>query len=270
VLAWGTNWSVTQRIVETVPPLWTTAIRCWIAAAALLPMLWVQGALVVPKRGDVPVILSIALLHMSAFSTLAAAGQQFIPASKAIVLGYTTPLWVAIGAPLILGEALTRWRLAGIALSFAGIGIIFNPSSFDWSDRRPIVGSGLVMLASACWAASIIYVRSHKWIATPFQLLFWQVLVAAFVLSGTALAVEGWSSFVCSTWLLLLFLYGGLVGTAVAYWAMSMVNKSLPAITTSLGVLLTPLCARNISRMELSKRSHGCVARPREITDAAN
>jgi drug/metabolite transporter (DMT)-like permease len=40
---------------------------------------------------------------------------------------------------------------------------------------------------------------------------------------------------------LLLLLYGGVVGTALAYWAMSMVNRSLPAITTSLGTLATPL-----------------------------
>jgi drug/metabolite transporter (DMT)-like permease len=36
-------------------------------------------------------------------------------------------------------------------------------------------------------------------------------------------------------------LYTGLVCTALAYWAMSMVNRSLPAVTTSLGLLATPV-----------------------------
>ena len=40
---------------------------------------------------------------------------------------------------------------------------------------------------------------------------------------------------------MLLFLYSGLIGTALAYWAMSMVNKSLPALTTSLGTTATPI-----------------------------
>ena len=31
VLAWGTNWPVTKLIVQDVPPLWATAIRCMIA-----------------------------------------------------------------------------------------------------------------------------------------------------------------------------------------------------------------------------------------------
>jgi drug/metabolite transporter (DMT)-like permease len=37
------------------------------------------------------------------------------------------------------------------------------------------------------------------------------------------------------------FLYGGICGTALAYWAMAMVNRSLPAVTTSLGILATPV-----------------------------
>jgi len=39
----------------------------------------------------------------------------------------------------------------------------------------------------------------------------------------------------------LLFAYGGVFGVALAYWAMAMVNRSLPAVTTSLGVLATPV-----------------------------
>lgn len=33
---WGVNWSVIKLTVQSVPPLWMTAIRCAIAAVALL------------------------------------------------------------------------------------------------------------------------------------------------------------------------------------------------------------------------------------------
>lgn len=256
IVAWGLNWSVTQVLVESVPPLWTTSIRCWIAAVVLLPILWYRRQLIVPPRADLPVVLSISLLHMVAFSTLAAAGQQFVPASQAIVLGYTTPVWVAIAAPLVLRESVTRWRIAGIALSIAGLGFIFNPTAFDWSDKQTVIGCVLVLLAAFCWASSIIIVRSHQWHATPFQLLLWQVLLAALVLSSLAIAVEGPPSFQWSPKLCLLFLYGGAIGTALAYWAMSVINQRVPAITTSLGVLATPLvgiaCAALILRESIS------------------
>ena len=241
VFSWGINWSVTQVVVASVTPLWWTSIRCWIAVAALLPMLGFSGKLILPPRGDYKVVLSVALLHMTAFSTLAAASQKFLPASKAIVLGYSTPLWVAIAAPFVLGEKLTGWRAAGILISLGGLAVIFNPVAFDWTDRHTVFGCALVILASICWAANIILLRFHRWIASPFQLLFWQALVAACVLSMAALIVDGVPVIPWSLKLVLLMAQGGLVGTVLAYWAMSMVNRALPAITTSLGVLMTPL-----------------------------
>jgi drug/metabolite transporter (DMT)-like permease len=241
VLAWGTTWPVMKLIVQDIPPIWMTALRSWIAAATVLPILAYQGTFIVPKRGDVPVVLSISLLHMVAFSTLVAAGLQYVPAGKAIVLGYTTPLWVAIGARAFLGEAITKWRAVGIAMGLGGLATIFSPQVFDWTDADTLLGCGFVLLGAACWATSIVYVRSHRWLATPFQLLFWQVLIAAVVLSTAGFFVEGAPQIDWTPRLLLLLLYGGVVGTALAYWAMSMVNRSLPAITTSLGVLATPL-----------------------------
>ena len=41
--------------------------------------------------------------------------------------------------------------------------------------------------------------------------------------------------------LLLGVAYSSVLGTALGYWAMAMVNRSLPAMTTSLGLLATPV-----------------------------
>jgi drug/metabolite transporter (DMT)-like permease len=241
VLAWGTNWPVTKMVVQDVPPLWATALRCMIAAATLAPMLWAQGAFIFPKRGDLPVVFCTSLLHLVAFSALVATGLQFVPAGRAIVLGYTTPLWVAIGAAMFLSEPITRYRAIGIGFGLAGLAVIFNPQTLNWGDRSALLGSGLILLAAFCWAGNIVYVRAHKWISTPFQLVFWQVLLAAVLLSAVALDVEGPPRIMWSSRLVALMLYSGIVCTAFANWAMTMVNRSLPAVTTSLWLLATPL-----------------------------
>jgi len=98
------NWLVKQVIVSSVAPIWTTAIRCWIALGFLLPLSWSLGKLVAPRVQDLPVIGRYSLLHMCAFSTLTAAGQQFIPASTDVVLAYTTPIWVGLLAPFFLAR----------------------------------------------------------------------------------------------------------------------------------------------------------------------
>jgi drug/metabolite transporter (DMT)-like permease len=241
VLAWGTNWPVTKMIVHDVTPLWATALRCMIAAATLAPLLWAQGEFIIPRRGDLPVVFCTSILHLVAFSALVAAGLQFVPAGRAIVLGYTTPLWVAIGAAIFLSEAITRRRAIGIGFGLAGLAVIFNPQTMNWGDRNALSGSGLILLAAFCWAGNIVYVRAHRWISTPFQLVFWQVLLAAALLSMIAWLIEGAPHVVWTTRLSVLLLYSGVVCTAFANWAMTMVNRSLPAVTTSLCLLATPL-----------------------------
>jgi drug/metabolite transporter (DMT)-like permease len=241
VFAWGTNWPVTKLIVHEIPPLWSTAIRCMIAAAGLAPLLWAQGDFIIPKRGDMPVVLCTSILHMVAFSALVAAGVQFVPAGRAIVLGYTTPIWVAIGASLFLSEAITARRAIGIGFGLAGLAVIFNPATLNWGDHNALYGSGLILIAAFCWAGNIVYVRAHRWISTPFQLVFWQVLLAAALLSVIAGFIEGAPHIAWTPRLAALLLYSGIVCTAFAHWAMTMVNRSLPAVTTSLCLLATPL-----------------------------
>ena len=241
IFAWGFNWVVTKLLLPSASPLWIITIRSAVAAVVLLPLLLWRGELVWPKKGDLPVVLSISLLHMTAYAVLVAVGLSLIPAGRSIVLGYTTPLWVAPGALLFLGERLTRRSAAGVVLGMAGLGLIFNPLTFDWSDRRALLGNGLVLLAAVCWAASILHVRAHKWVSTPFQLVFWEVLLATVLLAVLALAVDGPPQIRWSVPVVLLFLYGGVIGVALAYWAMAMVNRSLPAVTTSIGILATPV-----------------------------
>jgi len=254
ILTWGMNWVVTKSVVQNVPPLWTTAIRSAIACVVLLALQLARRDFIVPKRGDLPVILAIGLLHMVAFSTLVAIGLKHVTVGRSIVLGYATPLWVAPCAWLLLGEPLTRRRLAGIGLGMAGLLVLFNPLVIDWHDADQRWGNGMILLASWCWAGSILYVRKHTWLATPFQLVFWEALLAAVVLGSVASITEGPPAFGWSGSLVAAFAYAGVCGTALGYWAMAMINRSLPATTTALGMLATPVAGIAGSALFLGER----------------
>ena len=241
VIVWGFNWPITKIIVESIPPLWATALRFAIAGVILLALQLVQGSLILPRRGDVPIVFGIAILHMILFTGLMSIGLQFVPASRAIVLGYTTPLWVIPGAVLFLGEPLTRWRVLGVGLGVVGLMVMFNPLAFAWSDPRALLGNAFIMLAALCWAISILQVRGHRWVSTPYQLVLWEVLLAAVVLALLAYLIEGVPDVTWTPPLLVGVAYASVLGTALGYWAMAMVNRSLPAMTTSLGLLATPV-----------------------------
>jgi drug/metabolite transporter (DMT)-like permease len=164
-----------------------------------------------------------------------------VPAGKGIVLGYTTPLWVALAAIVMRTERFGALKFAGLVAGLAGLCVIFNPASLDWTDTLMMDGAGMIVAGAICWAANIIYIRTHRWIGSPLQLLLWQVLLASVLLTAMAAVSDGIPAVTWSFRLTLLFLYSGCIGTALAYWAMSVVNKNLPALTTALGTTATPI-----------------------------
>jgi drug/metabolite transporter (DMT)-like permease len=104
-----------------------------------------------------------------------------------------------------------------------------------------LIGHVLILLAAICWACSIVYTRLHKWAASPFDLLLWQLLLAAVLTTVAAFIREGWPVIRVTPHFLVLLVYGGTISTSLAYWALNTVNRSLPATTTALGLLAVPL-----------------------------
>jgi len=71
--------------------------------------------------------------------------------------------------------------------------------------------------------------------------VFWQALLATILLTFLALLIEGEVRIVWSGNLIIWFAYSGLVGTALGFWAMTVAGRSVPATTTALGILATPI-----------------------------
>ncbi|WP_447922084.1 DMT family transporter [Achromobacter aegrifaciens] len=241
VLAWGFTWIVNKLLLQYMMPIWAAAARSIVGSAALLVLGLGLRRVAWPVKADIPVILSVGLLHMGAFAALVSLGMLYVPAGRSAVLAYTTPLWVIPAAWLFLGEPVSRARRAGLALGLLGLIVIFNPLDFDWNSRDALFGNGLILLAALCWAANIVYVRAHRWVTPPFELALWQALLASTVLSAVAYAVEGAPQVAWSADLAWLLGYAGVFGIAVAYWGAVNVNRSLPAGVTSIGLLGVPV-----------------------------
>ncbi|WP_395757110.1 DMT family transporter [Achromobacter sp. EB05] len=241
VLAWGLTWVVSKLLLQYMTPIWAVAARSVVGTAALLALGLALRRVAWPVKADIPVILSVGLLHMGAFAALVSLGLQYVPAGRSVVLAYTTPLWVIPAARVLLGEPIGRGRQLGLALGVLGLAVIFNPLAFDWGNHEAVFGNGLVLLAALCWAANIVYVRAHRWVTPPFELAFWQALLASGVLAAVAWAAEGAPRVLWHADLAWLLGYGGVFGIAVAYWAAVNVNRSLPAGVTAIGLLGVPV-----------------------------
>jgi drug/metabolite transporter (DMT)-like permease len=241
VFAWGLTWPVNKVVLLHLSPLWAVTLRSAIATVALFALTAWRGRVTLPPAGDLPVLVSITLLHMVGFNLLTSWGLGLVPTGRTVVLAYTTPLWVTPGAAVFLREPMTARRILGALVGLAGLVTLFNPLTFDWRDRAVVWGNLAILAGALLWAASIVHIRAHRWRSTPFALIPWETLLATLLLAPIALAggppprVEWTPAFT------LLLGYLGIVGTAVAYWAAATASRHLPAVTTSLGLLATPV-----------------------------
>jgi drug/metabolite transporter (DMT)-like permease len=97
-----------------------------------------------------------------------------IPLAQVFALEFTSPLWVMVLSPLILGERLTRTRAISALFGFIGILIVARPSpeTFD-----------IGLLAAACaaigFAGSAVFTRRLTRTETITCILFYLTLMQA-------------------------------------------------------------------------------------------
>jgi drug/metabolite transporter (DMT)-like permease len=253
VLAWGLTWPINKVIVSMMSPVWAVAIRSAIGCLSLFVLAIARGRLLPPPRADLPVLLSVSLLHMVGFTMLTSVGLSLVPAGRSAVLAYTTPLWVLPGASLFLGERLTPRRAVGVVMGLLGLLVLFNPLALDWSQRETVLGNLAILAGALLWAGAILHIRGHRWRSTPFDLLPWQMLLATLLTFGLAYVIAGPLVVQPTPTLVVLMIYAGVPGTALAYWASAMAGRALPAVTTSLGLLATPVVSVTVATLWLGE-----------------
>lgn len=255
ILLWGSNWPIMKiGLNEGLPPFWFAVSRLFLGMVTLLLLLAALGRLKLPQRRDLPVILTVGLLQVALFLGAINFALQFVEAGRSSVLAYTTPLWVTPAAILLLGERPSRLKLAGLLLGLVGLVALFNPLALDWSDRGVVIGNMILMLAAVGWAIAILHVRGHRWSGSVLEIIPWQMMVALVPLTLLAVIFEGDYRPQLSGTAWAVIAYNGPIATGFCYWATITVTRSLPAISTSLGLLGVPMVGVGSSAILLSER----------------
>ena len=89
--------------------------------------------------------------------------------------------------------------------------------------------------------------------STPLDLVPWEMLLATAIVTPLAYALDGAPAPTWSGRLVALLLYAGIPGTAVAYWATALASRNLPAVTTALGLLATPVLSVVVATLWLGE-----------------
>lgn len=240
IAIWGCSWPIAKLGFTWIPPLWFGFGRAAVCAVTLLLVLAVRGQLRLPGRQDMPIVLSIGIVQVGVFMALMHFSLALVEAGRAAILAYTSSLWVVPAAILLLGERLSLLRGLGLAAGLGGVAVLFNPLEFDWGNGSIILGNVLLLVCAMCWGIGILHVKVHRWRLSPLQVAPWQMIIGS-VPSLVAAAVTEDPSTIDWDWRGLLIVAGmGSIATALPFWALLTLNRALPAISTSLGLLAVP------------------------------
>lgn len=134
-----------------------------------------------------------------------------ITLAEVFALEFTTPLWVALLAPLVLGERFTAVKGVAAALGFAGVLAITQPFGADLS-----LGHAVALAAAFGFTVNIIGTKLLSRRDTTLCILFWMTVTqAAFalvsdVVASTAFGVASmpWPTAETAPWLVAIGLCG--------------------------------------------------------------
>lgn len=91
-----------------------------------------------------------------------------IPLAQVFALEFTTPLWVIVLSPLVLGERLTRWRALAALVGFVGVLIVSRPAPDTFS-----IGLAAAASCAIFFAMTTMLTKRLTRTQSTGDILFW-------------------------------------------------------------------------------------------------
>ncbi len=246
-LLWGMGWTAMKVAVSGTEPYfvaWVRSLLAGLAVALYLKLTFKDVSL--GSSAWLPLLVNALLFSLA--NIVVCLGVDWTTASRAAVIVYTQPLFVAFMAHFLLkGDRLGVLKLLGMALAFLGVVLIFSERLGGGGLR----GDLFVLASAIIWALQTIYLKRYVSRENPFVVSAWQglasfapVLALSFIL-GTPFSLE------LSLPVVLGLLYTGPVslGFGVVLWVKML--QEYPASHFSSILFLTPVFGVLIGHLAL-------------------
>jgi len=249
---WGGSLPATKLALNSFGPFTLAAARLLLASALFVVVLRPTALRRLPKH-DALKMASLGMIGFAGVQVLQALGTSRTSAATATVLASTSPLWIALLAPVFLREPVRPWPVLGVLIALLGVAAITGldePGALAGS----LPGNVVVMLSSV---AAAIYTVMGKGLARRYSpILFCGVSCLGGALASLPLAWwELSSSAVNPTslgWALLAYLgiLVTFVGFIIWFWGL----RALPAAQAGALMFLQPLSGLILAVLILGDR----------------
>jgi drug/metabolite transporter (DMT)-like permease len=172
-LFWAGNVVLGRAVSEAIPPITLNVLRWTIAFGMLIPIAWPQlaGKGQVVREHFVELLL-LAVPSTAIYNTFIYVGTRTTSAANAGLIIGTMPIAILVLAALAGEEHLTARRVAGIAISFAGVVFVIARGSFTVLRELSFSSGDLFIIGAVIsWAVYSVLLRRFAIPLGAFALL---------------------------------------------------------------------------------------------------
>lgn len=244
-LIWGSTWMAIKINLQAFPPFLSAGARFLLAGAFLYVLLLIRKLPLPRDRRLLYPAVVFGVLNGISYG-LVYWGEQYISSSLTAISNAVLPFFGLLFAWLVAGEKITRWKVAGMFVGFAGILVIFgdNLSSGGAADGKyAILGQLAILVSAANFAFAGAHAKKHHQLLDPHRAVTVQMLASAAVLLVAGAVAEYRQPIGFSGPALLAFLYLSLFGTALAFYLYNYLLQKIEVTRLGYTSFITPVIA---------------------------
>jgi drug/metabolite transporter (DMT)-like permease len=179
-VVWGSTYLGIDLAVRTIPPFLMAAVRFLIAGGVLYAWAIRRG-----DRADCPTprhwlaAFLIAAPMLAVGNAAVGWAEQTLDTGTASLIIASVPLWMALLDRVFYGQRLARVVVTGLAVGFAGVGLLVAPGGSGGFSRAAIV----LVVSSFAWAVGSLYSRQAPQPGRPLVAAAMQMLAGGLILT---------------------------------------------------------------------------------------
>lgn len=256
----GASVVATRVAVQEIPPLNLAVLRFGQGGLILFLCILIGARdLLKVKWHDLPFLVLLGAILFAIFPVTFNISLRFTEASRGALMLATMPIWSACIARVARKERLILRQVAGILLTFAGVGIVLAERGLRWQGTSlSLGGDGLMLLTALCGAIYGVLAQRMLSRYSALTVTMYAMLFGTFLLFPAAL-VEGLpQAFVrIDGKVAVLILFLGIFGGALGFFLWTFALTRLTPTQVAVYVNVNPIVAIILGAVLLAEKLTG-------------
>jgi drug/metabolite transporter (DMT)-like permease len=174
VLGWGVNAPVVKAAIGDVPPILFTTSRFILGFLILLAILkWREGSVGLPRQLVLPMLV-LGLTGFGLYQDLWVGALEYTTASNSSIITSSSSVWTVLIAAAIGADALSRRKVGGAFISFAGVVLVVG-ATHGLDLNGATLGDGVTFIGAVCWACYVAFGAPVVARLSPLRMTTWAV-----------------------------------------------------------------------------------------------